>query len=65
VTGFLLHVIPTTFFEAFSQGEILPVLFVSVLFGIALVMVGELRLAGFRRLRSILGSWSGPSMAGQ
>jgi aerobic C4-dicarboxylate transport protein len=41
VTGFLLHVIPTTFFEAFSQGEILPVLFVSVLFGIALVMVGE------------------------
>ena len=41
ITGFLLHVIPTTFFDAFSQGEILPVLFVSILFGLALVMVGE------------------------
>ncbi len=25
ITGFLLHVIPTTFFDAFSKGEILPV----------------------------------------
>jgi aerobic C4-dicarboxylate transport protein len=41
VTGFLLHVIPATFFDAFSKGEILPVLFVSVLFGVGLVMVGE------------------------
>ncbi|MFC3942559.1 C4-dicarboxylate transporter DctA [Pseudomonas gingeri NCPPB 3146 = LMG 5327] len=41
VIGFLLHVIPTTFFDAFTQGEILPVLFVSILFGLALVMVGE------------------------
>lgn len=46
ITGFLLHVIPATFFDAFSKGEILPVLFVSVLFvsvlfGIGLVMVGE------------------------
>jgi len=41
VTGFLLHVIPGTFFDAFVQGEILPVLFVSILFGLALVMVGE------------------------
>ncbi|WP_248797845.1 dicarboxylate/amino acid:cation symporter [Pseudomonas sp. MWU13-2105] len=41
ITGFLLHVIPSTFFDAFSQGEILPVLFVSILFGLALVMVGE------------------------
>lgn len=41
VTGFLMHVIPTTFFDAFSKGEILPVLFVSVLFGLGLVMIGE------------------------
>jgi len=41
ITGFLLHVIPTTFFDAFSKGEILPVLFVSILFGVGLVIVGE------------------------
>ncbi|AZF08191.1 dicarboxylate/amino acid:cation symporter [Pseudomonas sp. R5-89-07] len=41
IVGFLLHVIPTTFFNAFAQGEILPVLFVSILFGVALVIVGE------------------------
>lgn len=41
VVGFLLHVIPSTFFDAFSKGEILPVLFVSILFGIGLVIVGE------------------------
>ncbi|CAD5201600.1 dicarboxylate/amino acid:cation symporter [Pseudomonas sp. FEN] len=41
ITGFLLHVIPSTFFDAFAQGEILPVLFISILFGLALVMVGE------------------------
>jgi aerobic C4-dicarboxylate transport protein len=41
VSGFLLHAIPATFFDAFAKGEILPVLLVSVMFGIALVMVGE------------------------
>ena len=41
VVGFLLHVIPATFFDAFTKGEILPVLFVSILFGVALVIVGE------------------------
>ncbi|TWC20500.1 MULTISPECIES: C4-dicarboxylate transporter DctA [unclassified Pseudomonas] len=41
ITGFLLHVIPTTFFDAFSKGEILPVLFVAVLFALGLVMIGE------------------------
>ncbi|ACL62732.1 dicarboxylate/amino acid:cation symporter [Methylobacterium nodulans] len=33
---FLLHIIPTTFFDAFAKGEILQVLFVAVLFGVAL-----------------------------
>lgn len=41
VVGFLLHVIPATFFDAFTKGEILPVLFVSILFGVALVIVGD------------------------
>jgi aerobic C4-dicarboxylate transport protein len=36
VKDFLLNLIPSTFFEAFSRGEILQVLLLSVLFGIAL-----------------------------
>lgn len=34
--SFLLHIIPTTIFSAFTNGEILPILFVSLLFGFAL-----------------------------
>jgi aerobic C4-dicarboxylate transport protein len=41
VVEFLLHIIPDTFLGAFSQGEILQVLFVSVLFGMALAKLGE------------------------
>ncbi|WPO98291.1 dicarboxylate/amino acid:cation symporter [Pseudomonas sp. HR96] len=41
ITGFVLNIIPTTFFDAFAKGEILPVLFVSVLFGLGLVMIGD------------------------
>jgi aerobic C4-dicarboxylate transport protein len=39
--GFLLNIIPTSFVSAFSQGEILQVLLVSVLFGLALLSLGE------------------------
>ena len=38
---FLLHIIPTTFTGAFVQPDVLPVLFVSVLFGFALTKAGE------------------------
>jgi len=38
---FLLHIIPTTLTSAFVQGDVLQVLFVSVLFAFALVLVGE------------------------
>ncbi|WNG36743.1 dicarboxylate/amino acid:cation symporter [Archangium violaceum] len=38
---FLLNIIPTTVVSAFSEGDILQVLFVSVLFGIALAAVRE------------------------
>ena len=40
-TGFLLNIIPDTMFSAFTSGEILQVLLVSILFGIALAMLGE------------------------
>jgi len=38
---FLLHIIPKTVFEVFVSGEILPILFVVVLSGFALVAVRE------------------------
>ncbi|WP_192934017.1 dicarboxylate/amino acid:cation symporter [Sinorhizobium saheli] len=41
VTGFLMSIIPTTLVSAFAEGDILQVLFISVLFGISLAMVGN------------------------
>jgi aerobic C4-dicarboxylate transport protein len=41
VPDYLLHIIPTTFVSAFTQGEVLPALFVSVLFAFALALTGE------------------------
>jgi aerobic C4-dicarboxylate transport protein len=41
VVGFLMNIIPDTVFSAFTNGDILQVLFFSVLFGLALAMVGE------------------------
>jgi aerobic C4-dicarboxylate transport protein len=40
-TDFLLHIIPNTFVGAFAEGEILQVLLLAVLFGIALGQIGE------------------------
>src|ERR1044071_2028629 len=40
-TDFLLNIIPETMFSAFSTGEILQILLVSVLFGIAMLRLGE------------------------
>ena len=40
-TEFLLNIIPNTVVEAFARGEILQVLLFSVLFGLALLMLGE------------------------
>ena len=37
---FLLHIIPTTFVDAFAKGEILQVLFLALVFGIALQRIG-------------------------
>ncbi len=41
VTEFLLHIIPNTFIGAFAEGEILQVLLLAVLFGVALGRLGE------------------------
>jgi aerobic C4-dicarboxylate transport protein len=40
VTEFLMHIIPTTVFDAFARGDILEVVFVSLLFGFALSAAG-------------------------
>lgn len=40
---FLLHIIPSTFFDAFAKGEILQVLLIAVLFGVALQQLGGRR----------------------
>ena len=41
VTGFLLDIIPTTMVSALTEGSILQTLFVAILFGIALALVGK------------------------
>jgi aerobic C4-dicarboxylate transport protein len=41
VTEFLLHIIPTTVVDAFAKGDILQVVFVAILFGLALSALGE------------------------
>lgn len=40
-TGYLMHIIPDTFASALTEGAVLQVLFVSVLFGIAIAAAGE------------------------
>ncbi|MBI0325765.1 dicarboxylate/amino acid:cation symporter [Burkholderia plantarii] len=39
--GFVLGIIPTSFFDAFAKGDTLPILFVSLMFGIAVSAAGE------------------------
>ncbi len=41
IVGFLTSIIPDTVVSAFSTGNILQVLFVSILFGVALAMIGD------------------------
>ena len=41
VTGFLMAIIPTTLASALTEGSILQTLFVAILFGVALTLVGE------------------------
>ena len=41
ITGFLIGIIPDTFLGALTEGNILQVLFVAILFGIGLALIGE------------------------
>ncbi len=41
LTGFLMEIIPNSMLSAFSDGNILQVLFVAILFGIGVILVGE------------------------
>jgi aerobic C4-dicarboxylate transport protein len=40
ISDFLLHIIPTTVVDAFAKGDILQVLFIAILFGFALSIIG-------------------------
>ncbi|MEA2741143.1 MAG: aerobic C4-dicarboxylate transport protein [Acetobacteraceae bacterium] len=40
-TDFLMNIIPNTFIDPFAKGDVLPVLFLAVLFGLALCHLGE------------------------
>jgi aerobic C4-dicarboxylate transport protein len=41
ITEFVLHIIPTTVVDAFAKGDVLQVVFVAILFGLALSALGE------------------------
>lgn len=56
VTAYLMDIIPDTFSSAFTESHVLQVLFVSVLFGIALAAIGE-------RARPVLGVIESASQA--
>ena len=51
---FLLNVIPTTFVDAFAKGEILQVLFIAILVGIALQQLGRAAQRAFPLHREAL-----------
>jgi aerobic C4-dicarboxylate transport protein len=53
IVGFLMGVIPDTLFSAFVEGNILQVLFVSILFGIAMAIVGDAAAPVQRALESL------------
>ncbi|MDQ4088166.1 MAG: dicarboxylate/amino acid:cation symporter [Pseudomonadota bacterium] len=57
ITDFVLHIIPDTAISAFTSGEILQVLFIAILFGIALALIGERGervLSGLRVLTAVV-----------
>jgi aerobic C4-dicarboxylate transport protein len=41
ITGFLTGIVPDTFLSALSEGNLLQVLFISILFGVSLAMIGD------------------------
>ncbi len=49
---FVLHIIPTTFFAPFAEGEVLPVLVIAIITGFALTRVGDAGLPVTRGIES-------------
>jgi aerobic C4-dicarboxylate transport protein len=57
IVGFLTNIIPTTLAGAFTSGDILQVLFISILFGVALALSGDLGtpiLRAFEALSAVI-----------
>ncbi len=53
IQGFLLGIIPTTLVSAFVEGNILQTLFVAILFGVALALVGDVGAPVQRALEAL------------
>ncbi|MGO1079424.1 dicarboxylate/amino acid:cation symporter [Inquilinus sp. CA228] len=56
IIGFLTGIIPATMFSAFVGGDILQVLFVSVLFGVGLAMTGEKGVPVLNFMKAVSGA---------
>jgi len=56
IVGFLMNIVPATMFSAFVSGDILQVLFVSVLFGVGLAMTGEKGVPVLNFLKAVSGA---------
>ncbi len=41
LVDFLIHIVPSSMVDAFAKGDVLQIVFVAVLFGVALAMLGE------------------------
>jgi aerobic C4-dicarboxylate transport protein len=57
VVDFVQNIIPTTFIDAFAKGEILPILFIAILFGFALSVLkkeSEVVINGIQQLMHII-----------
>jgi aerobic C4-dicarboxylate transport protein len=52
VVAFILQMIPSTYFEALSDGEVLPVLLIAIMSGFALVRIGDAGLPVIRFVES-------------
>ena len=55
-TQFLVHIIPNTIVDAFAKGDILQVVFISVLFGVAIAALGKQAAPLVRVIDSVTGA---------
>jgi aerobic C4-dicarboxylate transport protein len=55
-TQFLVHIIPNTIVDAFAKGDILQVVFISVLFGVAIAALGKQAAPLVRVIEAVTGA---------